>query len=111
VAHAPFGAQVSVTPNSSGEPFLVDAKGAVYEAARSAFAEAWGHPPVDIGVGGTIPFVAEFADAFPGAPILVTGVEDPDSRAHGFDESLHLGEYAKACLAEALLLEKLARLG
>jgi acetylornithine deacetylase/succinyl-diaminopimelate desuccinylase-like protein len=63
-----------------------------------------------MGVGGTIPFVAEFAAAFPEAAILVTGVEDPDSRAHGLDESLHLDEYSKACLAEALLLERLANL-
>ncbi len=43
----------------------------------------------------------------PGAAVLVTGVEDPDSRAHGIDESLHLAEFGKACLAEALLLEHL----
>ena len=106
--HAPFGARVTVTPISYGEPFQIDATGPRYEAARAAFHEAWGRAPVDMGVGGTIPLVAEFAEAFPDAAILVTGVEDPDSRAHGFDESLHLDEYSKACLAEALLLEALA---
>ena len=79
----------------------------MHDAARAAFAEAWGVDPVDIGAGGTIPFIAEFAELFPDAAILVTGVEDPDSRAHGVDESLHLGEFAKVCLAEALLLAKL----
>jgi len=108
--HAPFGARVTVTPISYGEPFQIDARGPRYDAARAAFQEAWGRAPVDMGVGGTIPFVAEFAEAFPEAAILVTGVEDPDSRAHGFDESLHLDEYSKACLAEAILLEKLANL-
>jgi len=108
--HAPFGARVTVTPISYGEPFQIDARGPRYDAARAAFQEAWGRAPVDMGVGGTIPFVAEFAEAFPEAAILVSGVEDPDSRAHGFDESLHLDEYSKACLAEALLLEKLANL-
>ena len=107
---APFGARVTVTPISYGEPFKIDARGPRYDAARAAFQEAWGREPVDMGVGGTIPFVAEFAEAFPEAAILVTGVEDPDSRAHGFDESLHLDEYSKACLAEALMLEKLANL-
>jgi hypothetical protein len=38
----------------------------------------------------------------------VTGVEDQDSRAHGANESLHLDEWRRACLAEALLLAKLA---
>lgn len=110
-ANAPFGARVIVTPNSYGQPFHTDARGPAYDAARAAFEEAWGHSPVDMGVGGTIPFIAEFADAFPAAAILVTGVEDPDSRAHGLDESLHLGEYSRACLAEVLLFDKLATLG
>ena len=47
-----------------------------------------------MGVGGSIPFIATFQEMFPGAAILVTGVEDPNSRAHGPNESLHLGEFA-----------------
>jgi acetylornithine deacetylase/succinyl-diaminopimelate desuccinylase-like protein len=58
-------------------------------------------------VGGSIPFIAEFAAAFPDAAIVVTGVEDPDTRAHGANEGLHLGEFARVCLAEALLLDRL----
>jgi hypothetical protein len=38
----------------------------------------------------------------------VTGVEDPYSGAHGPDESLHLGEFQRVCLAEALLLKNVA---
>ena len=38
------------------------------------------------------------------ASILVTGVEDPDTRAHGIDEGLHLAEFTKVCVAEAELL-------
>ncbi|MGN6522874.1 MAG: dipeptidase, partial [Actinomycetes bacterium] len=68
----------------------------------------WGTPPVDTGIGGSIPFVAAFAETFPNAAVLVTGVEDPDTRAHGLDESLHLGEFERVCLAEALLLRNLA---
>jgi len=44
---------------------------------------------------------------FPAAEILVTGVEDPDSRAHSPNESLHLGVFRRAILTEALLLAKL----
>ncbi len=78
--------------------------------ARAAFHDAWGVEPVDIGVGGSIPFVAAFAEQFPDAAILVTGVEDPDARAHGANESLHLGEFEKVCVAEALLLARLGAL-
>lgn len=107
--HAPFGAQVEVELGETGQPYAIDASGPAYDAARAAFREAWdGTDPVDMGMGGSIPFIAEFARAFPDAAILVTGVEDPDTRAHGIDESLHLGEFERVCIAEALLLQKLA---
>ena len=107
--HAPFGARVTVERGDLGEPFTVDANGPAYDAARSAFRDAWeGTEPVDMGMGGSIPFIAEFARLFPDAAVLVTGVEDPDTRAHGIDEGLHLGEFARVCVAEALLLQRLA---
>jgi acetylornithine deacetylase/succinyl-diaminopimelate desuccinylase-like protein len=106
--NAPWGARVTVTLESGGEPCAVDASGPAYDAARAAFATAWdGVAPVDIGVGGSIPFIATFQDLFPAAAVLVTGMGDPDSRAHGPNESLHLGEFARICLAEALLLANL----
>ena len=40
--------------------------------------------------------------------MLVTGVGDPKSRWHGIDESLDLGMWERACLAEALFLAGLA---
>ena len=105
--HAPWGAQVTVTPGDVGQPYAIDASGAVYDAARAAFRQAWDHDPVDMGMGGSIPFIAEFAAAFPAAKILVTGVEDPATQAHSINESLHLGVLERAATAEALLLAKL----
>jgi acetylornithine deacetylase/succinyl-diaminopimelate desuccinylase-like protein len=61
-----------------------------------------------MGAGGSIPFVTAYAARFPDAEILVTGVEDPDTRAHSGNESLHLPTFERACLAEALLLTHLA---
>ena len=106
--HAPWGAQVLVTPGSSGEPFSLTATGDVYDLARAAFSDAYGADVVESGIGGSIPFIAEFARTYPGATVLVTGVGDPQSRWHGIDESLHLGMWERACTAEALLLERLA---
>jgi acetylornithine deacetylase/succinyl-diaminopimelate desuccinylase-like protein len=107
--YAPWGAQVEVTLEADGFPCVIDATGPAYDAARAAFQVAWdGTAPVDMGVGGSIPFIATFQEVFPQAAILVTGVEDPYSAAHGPDESLHLGEFARVCLAEALLLKNVA---
>jgi acetylornithine deacetylase/succinyl-diaminopimelate desuccinylase-like protein len=62
---------------------------------------------VEMGVGGSIPFIADLVELFPAAQILVTGVEDPDSRAHSPNESLHLGVFQRAILTEAVLLARL----
>jgi acetylornithine deacetylase/succinyl-diaminopimelate desuccinylase-like protein len=108
--HVPWGAQLTFTEGEFGEPTKIDATGPAYDAARAAFKEAWdGVEPVDMGVGGSIPFIAAFNKAFPDASVLVTGVEDPDTRAHGANEGLHLAEFERVCLAETLLLANLGR--
>ncbi|GAA4601696.1 hypothetical protein GCM10023195_04620 [Actinoallomurus liliacearum] len=107
---APWGVEVEVTAGKAGRPYAVDTTGPAFEAARSAYGLAYGGDLVHVGIGGTIPFIAEFADAFPDAAILVTSAgSDPDCRAHGLDESLHLGDFENACLAQVLLLIELAR--
>jgi cysteinylglycine-S-conjugate dipeptidase len=106
--HVPWGARLTTTLVDAGEPTVLPAAGPAYEAAHSALAEAWdGTAPVEMGTGGSIPFIAEFQEAFPAASILVTGVEDPDTRAHGPNEGLHLAEFERTVLAEALLLQRL----
>ncbi len=109
--HAPWGAHVTVTPGNVGQPYAIDATGPVYDAARAAFRQAWGVEAVDMGMGGSIPFIAEFAEAFPDATILVTGVEDPGTQAHSVNESLDLGVLQRAAVAEALLLGSLGSSG
>jgi acetylornithine deacetylase/succinyl-diaminopimelate desuccinylase-like protein len=109
--NAPWGARVALTLEHDGSPCVIDTSGPAYDAARAAFASAWdGTRPVDMGVGGSIPFIATFQELFPNASILVTGVEDPDSRAHGPNESLHLAEFERVCLGEALLLLNVAEM-
>ena len=110
--HTPWGAYAEVSLEHDGEACMINASGPFFDAARAAFRTAWdGTDPVDIGMGGSIPFIATFQDMFPDATILVTGVEDPDARAHGANESLHLGEFARVCLAEALLLHNVGQTG
>jgi acetylornithine deacetylase/succinyl-diaminopimelate desuccinylase-like protein len=108
--HAPWGAQVIVSDVEVGEPSVIDFDSPYAEAARTACSQAWGVEPVLIGQGGTIPMVAAFNKAFPKATILITAVADPDSRAHSSNESLHLGDFAAACLAETLLLDAIAQI-
>ena len=102
-----MGSAADVHTVRPGEPTAIDATVRVRRSPGS-FKEAWdGAEPVDIGVGGSIPFIAEFLDTFPDAAVLVTGVEDPDTRAHGANEGLHLAEFERVVVAEALLLHNL----
>lgn len=106
IANAPFGAEVTVTMGELGPAYQAEDT-AVTELAHRSLTDAWGENSVEIGVGGSIPFIAEFQQSFPGADVLVTGIEDPDTRAHSEDESQHLGDLKAAILAEAIMLARL----
>ena len=105
--HIPHGAQWQIEDLDSGQPFLVDTDGWAAEDALDAMKEAFGKKAVLMGSGGSIPFIADLVERYPGAQILITGVEDPDARAHSPNESLHLPTFEHAILAEALLLSRL----
>ena len=105
--HAPFGAEVTFSDPDVGDGFLVDTSGWAVSMTRDAMKDAYGAEPVDLGVGGSIPFIADLVREFPEAQILVTGVEDPHSRAHSPNESLHLQTFRNAVAAEALLLARM----
>ena len=106
-ANAPFGAQVVFTPGETGSAFMTDTSSPAARLAMWALGEAWGVPAVETGIGGSIPFIADLTELYPDVQILVTGVEDPDSRAHSANESLHLEDFRNAIIAEALLLARL----
>jgi acetylornithine deacetylase/succinyl-diaminopimelate desuccinylase-like protein len=108
-ANAPWGVQVNVQQGATATPYALSTGGPAHDAARWALEEAWGVPAVATGGGGSIPFVTGYAQLIPEAEILITGVEDPDTRAHGANESLHLDTFERACLAETLLLHRLGQ--
>jgi acetylornithine deacetylase/succinyl-diaminopimelate desuccinylase-like protein len=104
----PWGAHLEFGQLDLGNPFLVDASGSAAALEMDALRDAWdGADPVMVGVGGSIPFVADLVERFPDAQILITGVEDPQSRAHSPNESLSLTVLERAMLAETLMLVRL----
>jgi acetylornithine deacetylase/succinyl-diaminopimelate desuccinylase-like protein len=105
--NVPFGAEVTFIPGSKSMPFRADPNNPNVQTALWSLGQAWGTQPVTMGVGGSIPFVAALAAVQPQCSIIITGAEDPDSRAHGANESVHLGELRNAILAEALFLAAL----
>ena len=93
-----------------GAGTTIDLSSEKAQAALAAFRDGFGIDAVQIGTGGSIPIVAEFAELNPDAVFLLTAVVDPTSRMHGIDESLELADLHKATLSEALLLQKDIRL-
>lgn len=107
-ATAPWGAHLEFGVPDLGNAFLVDTTGSAVALELDALRDAWGGTdPVLAGVGGSIPFIADLVTRFPEAQILITGVEDPASRAHSPNESLSLTVFERAILAETLFLTRL----
>lgn len=105
----PGGVKVTATfaPGPSGA-WLYTPQGPAFPAADRAYQKAWGRPLLQVGVGGSIPFVALFGRRFGDLPLILNGVIDPQTTAHGPDESLHLGVFEKAILANVHLYAELA---
>lgn len=110
-AHAPWGAEVIVTPGDQAAPTQIATIGPAYHAFRRACTAAWGTGVAEVGIGGSIPFVSALATALPQAAILLTGVQDPRSNVHASNESLHIGDFEKYCVAETLFLGYLGASG
>ncbi|MBI5365838.1 MAG: M20/M25/M40 family metallo-hydrolase [Planctomycetes bacterium] len=106
--HTPWGLEVSLHEHSPANWWSTDPVGPAFEAALAALREGYGKDPICVGMGGTIPFAGPFSAALGGAPALLTGVEDPYTKAHGENESMHLGEFDRAVRSQILFFHELA---
>lgn len=106
----PGGVRVTLEERPGrAQSWLYTPEGPAFAAADRAYEKAWGRPLVQIGIGGSIPFVALFGRRYAHLPLILNGVMDPETGAHGPDESLHLGVFRKAIRANVYLLDELSR--
>ncbi len=105
---APWGVEIDFVAHEGSPAWTTDPTGPAFDACRRALRAGFGVDAVAMGIGGSIPFVGPFAAAFGGIPALLIGPEDPYSRPHGEDESLHLGDFASLIASEIHLLAELA---
>ncbi|MBI4371794.1 MAG: M20/M25/M40 family metallo-hydrolase [Elusimicrobia bacterium] len=108
--NAPWGVDVEFSNETASPAWTTDTGAPAFTAARRALEKGYGRRPVDLGCGGSIPFVGPFAKALHGAPALLIGVEDPLSNPHSENESLHLGMFRKAIASAAYLYAEVAAL-
>ena len=110
-ANPPGGVKVTVTEKPGGaDAWLYHPQGPAFEAAGRAYHKAWGHDLLEIGIGGSIPFVALFARRYSHLPLILNGVLDPASSIHGPNESMDLGVFQKAIATNVYLLAELGAL-
>ncbi len=106
--HVPWGLELRFRALEGAPAWQTDPNGPAFDAARRALRAGFGTDAVLMGVGGSIPFVGPFADAFGGIPALLLGPADPHSRIHGENESLHIGDWRNLMASEVHLLSELA---
>ena len=107
----PGGVKISVNEKPGGaDSWLYTPRGPAFAAADRAYEKAWGHPLVQIGIGGSIPFVALFGRRYSHLPLILNGVLDPESSIHGPNESMHIGVFEKAIASNVYLLDELGDL-
>jgi len=97
----PFGIELQVSAGPTGNGFAAATDGPAYEAARTAWANAWERDVLLAGSGGSIPIVSALADALPNAEALLVGATDGYANIHGPNERVLLDEFERHTLAEA----------
>jgi acetylornithine deacetylase/succinyl-diaminopimelate desuccinylase-like protein len=108
----PAGLSITLRPTRvPGEAWLYEPRGAAFEAVDRATERVWGGPMVRVGIGGSIPFVALFGRRFSQLPLILNGVMDPATQAHGADESLDLGVFERVIRTNVWMYAELAALG
>ena len=107
-SRTPWGVKVHVEPGVTGEGFVADTSGPVYEAMWEAMHAAYGADPVEVGSGGSIPLVAVLREVAPDATIVLCGAQDTSAAIHAPDESVDLTELRHAITAQALFIQNLA---
>jgi len=106
-ADPPHGVTVELEATTAVAGWRTASEGPAFDAARRALAAGFGRESVEIGCGGSIPFVGPFSRVLGGIPALLLGLEDPPCNAHGENESLDLDDFRKASRSSAHLLAEL----
>ena len=101
---------MTVQSGHGGEPYLVSPTSPLAQAALRTLKEAFGHEPILMREGGSIPIVTQFKKVL-GADSLLLGLSLPDDNAHSPNEKFNLDCFEKGARMGALLWPELARLG
>ena len=108
VALCPPTVRLEIESGHGAEPYLVSPTSAYAQAALRALRRAFGHEPVLIREGGSIPIVNEFRKHLR-ADTLLIGLALPDDNAHSPNEKFNLDCFEKGQLMSAHLWQELSK--
>jgi acetylornithine deacetylase/succinyl-diaminopimelate desuccinylase-like protein len=101
--------KLEVKTGHGGEPYLVSPTSPLAKAGLRTLKEAFGHEPILMREGGSIPIVTEFKKILD-ADSLLLGLALPDDNAHSPNEKFSLDCYEKGMRMGALLWPELAQI-
>jgi acetylornithine deacetylase/succinyl-diaminopimelate desuccinylase-like protein len=104
----PTTVRMEIQAGHGAEPYLVSPTSAQARAALRALKSAFGHEPVLMREGGSIPIVNDFKKIL-GADTLLLGLGLPDDNAHSPNEKFNLDCFTKGQLMSAYLWPELSR--
>jgi acetylornithine deacetylase/succinyl-diaminopimelate desuccinylase-like protein len=99
--------RMEIASGHGAEPYLVSPTSSHAQAALRALRSAFGHEPVLMREGGSIPIVNDFKKIL-GADTLLLGLALPDDNAHSPNEKFDLDCFAKGQLMGAHLWRELS---
>ena len=103
----PPGVRLEIEEGHGAEPYLVSPRGPQAQAALGALRAAFGHEPVILREGGSIPIITEFKKVL-GADSLLLGLALPDDNLHSPNEKFDLTCFHKGAAMSARLWPALA---
>ncbi len=100
--------RMELTAGHGAEPYFVSPQGARSRAALRALKQAFGHEPVLIREGGSLPIISELTKILRTEALLL-GLALPDDNAHSPNEKFDLDCFAKGMLMSAGLWPELSQ--
>jgi acetylornithine deacetylase/succinyl-diaminopimelate desuccinylase-like protein len=106
----PPSVKISVAGGHEGDPYLVAPKSAQVQAGLEALKASFGHDPIVMREGGSIPIINDFKKIL-GVDTLLLGLALPDDNLHSPNEKFNLEQLRKGMLMSAHLWQRLGDLG